>query len=54
MTIFRYGNRRIECELSGLSMPNFSTMIFNSGAGDTRWILGTLKRDANGHDPLAA
>jgi hypothetical protein len=46
MTIFRYETGASNVKLSGLSNANFSTMIFNSGAGDyTLDFSGTLKRD---------
>lgn len=47
MTIFRYETGASSVKLSGLANANFSTMIFNSGAGDyTLDFSGTLKRDA--------
>jgi hypothetical protein len=47
MIIFRYETGASNVKLSGLSNANFSTMIFNSGAGDyTLDFSGTLKRDA--------
>jgi N-terminal domain of toast_rack, DUF2154 len=47
MTIFRYETGASNVKLSGLANANFSTMIFDSGAGDyTLDFSGTLKRDA--------
>jgi len=47
MTLFRYETGASSVKLNGLANANFSTMIFNSGAGDyTLDFSGTLKRDA--------
>lgn len=47
MTIFRYETGASNVKLTGLANANFSTMIFNSGAGDyTLDFSGTLMRDA--------
>jgi hypothetical protein len=47
MALFRYETGASTVKLSGLANANFSTMIFNSGAGDyTLDFSGTLKRDA--------
>ena len=47
MTIFRYETGASNVKLSGLANANFSTMIFDSGAGDyTLDFSGSLKRDA--------
>ncbi len=47
MTLFRYETGASSVKLSGLANANFSTMIFNSGAGDyTLDFSGALKRDA--------
>jgi hypothetical protein len=47
MTVFRYETGASSVKLKGLANANFSTMIFNSGAGDyTLDFTGTLKRDA--------
>jgi len=47
MTLFRYETGASNVKMSGLANANFSTMIFNSGAGDyTLDFSGTLKRDA--------
>lgn len=47
MTVLRYETGASGVKLSGLANANFSTMIFNSGAGDyTLDFSGTLKRDA--------
>ena len=47
MTIFRYETGASNVKLSGLANANFSTMIFDSGAGDyTLDFSGTLKREA--------
>jgi len=47
MTLFRYETGASNVKMSGLANANFSTMVFNSGAGDyTLDFSGTLKRDA--------
>ncbi len=47
MSILRYETGASNAKLRGLADANFSTMIFNSGAGDyTLDFSGTLKRDA--------
>jgi len=47
MTLFRYETGASTVKMSGLANANFSTMIFNSGAGDyTLDFSGTLQRDA--------
>ena len=47
MTLFRYETGASNVKLSGLANANFSTMVFDSGAGDyTLDFSGTLKRDA--------
>jgi N-terminal domain of toast_rack, DUF2154 len=47
MTLFRYETGASNVKLSGLANANFSTLIFNSGAGDyTLDFSGTLERDA--------
>ena len=47
MTLFRYETGASTVKMSGLANANFSTMIFNSGAGDyTLDFTGTLRRDA--------
>lgn len=47
MTVFRYETGASSVKLNGLANANFSTMIFNSGAGDyTLDFSGSLKRDA--------
>ncbi len=47
MTVFRYETGASNVKLKGLANANFSTMIFNSGAGDyTLDFSGTLERDA--------
>ena len=47
MTVFRYETGASSVKLTGLANANFSTMIFNSGAGDyTLDFSGALKRDA--------
>ena len=47
MAVFRYETGASSVKLTGLANANFSTMIFNSGAGDyTLDFSGTLKRDA--------
>jgi len=47
MTVFRYETGASSVKLKGLANANFTTMIFNSGAGDyTLDFSGTLQRDA--------
>jgi hypothetical protein len=47
MAVFRYETGASKVTLKGLANANFSTMIFNSGAGDyTLDFGGTLRRDA--------
>ncbi len=47
MAIFRYETGASTVKMSGLANANFSTLIFNGGAGDyTLDFSGTLKRDA--------
>ncbi len=47
MTFLRYDTGASKVKLSGLANANFSTMIFNGGAGDyTLDFGGTLRRDA--------
>lgn len=47
MTVFRYETGASNVKLNSLANANFSTMIFNSGAGDyTLDFSGALKRDA--------
>jgi N-terminal domain of toast_rack, DUF2154 len=47
MTLFRYETGASKVKLKGLSNANFSTMVFNGGAGDyTLDFGGPLKRDA--------
>jgi hypothetical protein len=47
MTLFRYETGASNVKMSRLANANFSTMIFNSGAGDyTLDFTGTLQRDA--------
>jgi hypothetical protein len=47
MTVFRYETGASSVKLKGLANANFSTMIFNGGAGDYSLdFAGTLKRDA--------
>lgn len=47
MPVFRYETGASKVEMKGLANVNFSTMIFNSGAGDyTLDFTGDLQRDA--------
>jgi len=48
MSVFRYETGASNVELTGLANANFSTLIFNGGAGDyTLDFSGELQRDAN-------
>ena len=47
MTVFRYETGASQVTMIGLGNANFSTMIFDSGAGDYKLdFSGELKRDA--------
>jgi hypothetical protein len=47
MTVFRYETGASKVDLTGLANANFSTMMFNSGAGDYKLdFSGDLQRDA--------